>query len=71
MRLLLQAHEQWWSWIWEAREAQGAEVITLTPEFGPPRYLHTLPYTDVPVVNLWEICDWQAQRQAANFAKRR
>jgi sugar phosphate isomerase/epimerase len=66
----LEAHEAWWSLIWEAQERRGLRTSTLTPEFGPPAYQHTLPFTGVPVSNLEEICDWQAQRQAANFARR-
>lgn len=65
----LEAHEQWWQIIWAAQAAQGRKTITVTPEFGPPGYLHTLPYTNVPVADLWEICNWQAHRQAENFAK--
>jgi sugar phosphate isomerase/epimerase len=66
----LEAHEAWWRMIWEAQEQRGLRVSTLTPEFGPPAYQHTLPFTGVPVSNLEEICDWQAQRQAENFARR-
>jgi len=66
----LAAHERWWRRIWDAQEARGEAVTTLTPEFGPPGYLHTLPFTQAPVSDLWDICNWQAQRQAANFAAR-
>jgi sugar phosphate isomerase/epimerase len=65
----LEAHERWWSWIWEAQKAQGAPFLTLTPEFGPPTYLPTQPYTQAPLANLEEICDWQAQRQAQRFSR--
>lgn len=65
----LEAHERWWKLMWEGQAARGFEMTTLTPEFGPPSYLHTLPYTNVPVADLWEICNWQANRQAANFTK--
>lgn len=61
------AHERWWQLIWDAQAAQGRVISTLTPEYGPPSYLQTLPYSQMPVANLWEICDWQAQRQAARF----
>ena len=67
----LEAHETWWRLVWDAQAKRGFQVSTLTPEFGPPDYLHTLPYTRVPVSNLEEICDWQAQRQAENFARHR
>jgi hypothetical protein len=65
----LAAHERWWRMIWDAQAARGDAVTTLTPEFGPPGYLHTLPYTQAPVSDLEAICDWQAQRQAEQFAK--
>jgi sugar phosphate isomerase/epimerase len=66
----LEAHERWWDLVWDAQEARGMEVSTLTPEFGPPMYLHTLPFTNVPVADLWDVCNWQAARQAARFAGR-
>jgi sugar phosphate isomerase/epimerase len=58
----VERHMQWWAKIKAEREAEGAEVLTVTPEFGPPGYLHTLPYTNVPVANLWDICLWMAYR---------
>lgn len=30
------------------------ENFTLTTEFGPPNYMHTLPYTMVPVADQWK-----------------
>ena len=66
----LEAHEAWWRLVWEAQAKRGFRVSTLTPEFGPPDYQHTLPFTRAPVSNLEEICDWQARRQAENFARR-
>lgn len=67
----LAAHERWWKLIWDAQAARGDLQTTLTPEFGPPGYLHTLPYTNMPVADLWEVCDWMAHRQAALFAARK
>ncbi len=55
----LAAHERWWKQIVDARA--GAE-LTVTPEFGPPGYLHTLPHTNVPVADLEAVCDWMAGR---------
>jgi len=66
----LETHESWWRLIWQAQARRGFRVSTLTPEFGPPHYQHTLPFTRVPVSNLEEICDWQARRQAEAFARR-
>ena len=64
----LEAHEGWWDLIWAAQALKGQSLSTLTAEYGPPDYLHTLPYTNVPVANLWDISRWQAQRAAARFA---
>lgn len=66
----LEAHEAWWRMIWKAQAERGAVISTLTPEYGPPDYLHTAPFTQTPVANLSEICDWQAHRQLEAFANR-
>jgi len=63
----VEAHERWWDMIWDAQIKSGRKYSTLTPEFGPSLYLHTLPYTNVPVASLEEICYWQMQRQIQRF----
>jgi hypothetical protein len=63
----LLAFERWWDIIWEEQLARDEAVSTLCPEFGPPPYLPTLPYSGKPVANLAEICDWQKDRQIARF----
>ena len=63
----LETHERWWAMTWAAAQARGDEAVTLTPEFGPPPYLHTLPFTGAAVSNLEEICDWMARRQMRTF----
>jgi sugar phosphate isomerase/epimerase len=64
------AHERWWGMVWDAQERKGITESSLTPEFGAPDYLHTLPYTRTPVADLWDICNWQADRQRSRFAAR-
>jgi hypothetical protein len=64
----LVTHERWWDQIWEAARERGDDAVTLTPEFGPPTYLHTLPNTNEPVADLWDICTWMAERQQMRFA---
>ncbi|MCZ6817884.1 MAG: sugar phosphate isomerase/epimerase [Calditrichaeota bacterium] len=64
----LETHEHWWDIIWEAQNKQGVKESTLTPEFGPPPYLQTLPRSQDPVADLWDICNWQARRQAERFS---
>lgn len=66
----LEAHERWWDMIWDAQEQAGLAETTLTPEFGPPGYLPTLPFTSAPVADLEQIVDWQAARQTERFARR-
>lgn len=65
----LEAHERWWGMIWESQKNRGVQESTLTPEFGPPDYLHTIPHTNTPVADLWQICDWQADRQRERFSR--
>ena len=63
----VEAHERWWTVVWERMAARGLTQVTLTPEFGPGRYLHHLPHTDVPVADLEAICTWQMKRQMEHF----
>jgi hypothetical protein len=63
------AHERCWDVILKEAKARGDEYAHIEPEFGPPSYMPTQPYTQMPVVNLWDICEWQTQRQVARFHK--
>jgi sugar phosphate isomerase/epimerase len=51
----LDKHLQWWDRVIENKEKAGAKRITFLTEFGPPSYLPTLPFTNLPVANQWEI----------------
>jgi sugar phosphate isomerase/epimerase len=55
-------HEQQWEQIRQHRMKAGDAVLTFTPEYGPPQYLHTLPHTNAPVADLWEVCLWAGHR---------
>lgn len=63
----LERHETWWDAIRRARAEGDGPALTFTPEFGPPHYMHTLPYTGQPVANLWDICRWVADRERARW----
>lgn len=63
----LLAHERWWDIIWKTQKDNGHLMSTLTPEFGPPEYQHTFPFTKTPVSDLWEICTWVHNRQKERF----
>jgi hypothetical protein len=65
----LAAHEAWWEQIWQSQRERGFTHSTLTPEFGPSPYLHTLPHTSMPVADLAAVCDWMARRQRERFAR--
>jgi sugar phosphate isomerase/epimerase len=60
----LEAHERWWSMIWDSQEERGMELSTMTPEFGPDGYSNT------PVAELWAINCWMGHRQWERFAVR-
>lgn len=66
----LASHERCWDAIWEAQRKRGYTVTTMTPEFGPDGYLHTLPFTAAPVADLWQINRWMGQRQLSRFDSR-
>jgi sugar phosphate isomerase/epimerase len=63
------AHFGWWKTIWKSQRERGMKVSTFTPEFGPPEYLHTLPYTGVPVADLGRVCEWMRERVVGEFGE--
>ena len=60
-------HQQHWEAIWRSQQARGFTGTTLTPEFGPDGYLHHLPFTDVPVADLWGLNAWMGRTEHAHF----
>jgi sugar phosphate isomerase/epimerase len=51
----LDAHVAWWDRIVELRRKDGTELLTICPEFGPKPYMPTVPFTNQPLVDLWEV----------------
>ncbi|TFF30441.1 sugar phosphate isomerase/epimerase family protein [Mucilaginibacter psychrotolerans] len=49
------AHLNWWDDIVKYRLNKGADLLTITPEFGPDPYMPALPYSKMPVANQWDI----------------
>jgi sugar phosphate isomerase/epimerase len=45
----------WWTRIIARKKANGDEYCTITPEFGPPPYMVTVPSTGKPVADLFEL----------------
>ncbi|POA28477.1 MULTISPECIES: sugar phosphate isomerase/epimerase [unclassified Pseudomonas] len=60
-------HQQHWEAIWHSQQARGYQVSTLTPEFGADGYLHHLPFTNVPVADLWSLNIWMANTEREHF----
>ena len=60
-------HQQHWQAIWRSQQARGYTSTTLTPEFGPDGYLHHLPFTDVPVADLWSLNAWMGCTEREHF----
>jgi sugar phosphate isomerase/epimerase len=51
----VEAHLAWWQAIVRHNRQIGTPALAITPEFGPPAYMPTLPYTRQPVASLWEV----------------
>jgi len=50
----LKRHLDIWEKVILKRWEEGHEIFTVTTEFGPPNYLHTLPFSQIPVSDQWE-----------------
>jgi len=51
----LDNHMNIWKRIIDKRKNEGRQYFTITPEFGPPNYMHTLPFSNKPVGDTWEM----------------
>ncbi len=54
--------ESWWKMIIAEHFMRGEAELTITPEYGPPSYMHTTPFENKPVADLWDVCLWSAER---------
>lgn len=52
---IVEMFTSWWQKIIEVQSAKGRELLVITPEFGPPGYMHTIPFTNKPVADVWEL----------------
>lgn len=51
----VEAHIRWWQKIAEHHKKNHAEYLPICPEFGPPPYMVTMPFTGKPIADAWEI----------------
>ena len=47
-------HLQLWQDIIDQHKRDDKDSLYITPEFGPPAYMHTAPFTNQPVGDVWE-----------------
>lgn len=57
----LKLYRRWWSISRDSALARGAE-FTVTPEFGPPPYMNTRPFTHEPDADVVELNGWMRDR---------
>ncbi|MEX2565112.1 MAG: sugar phosphate isomerase/epimerase [Cyclobacteriaceae bacterium] len=50
----LQAHLEWWDRVVQLHRKEGS-TLRITTEFGPFPYMPTVPYTQMPIANQWDI----------------
>lgn len=58
----LRRHEAWWDMVRAAMEKRGEKTMAVTAEFGPVPYQPALPYTGMPVADIWEVNHWMMHR---------
>ncbi|SDS85684.1 Sugar phosphate isomerase/epimerase [Halopseudomonas sabulinigri] len=63
----LESHERCWQAIWASQSKRNYASSTMTPEFGPDGYLHTQPFTSMPVADLWQVNRWIGLRERDQF----
>lgn len=63
----LKFQQDFWQKIWRSQHRRGYQQTTLTPEFGADGYLHHLPFTNVPVADLWSLNAWMLYEEQQHF----
>ncbi|RVU85610.1 sugar phosphate isomerase/epimerase [Leucothrix sargassi] len=62
-------HQSVWESVWLQHYNEGRQTTTMTTEFGVDGYLHHLPFTNMPVADLWSLNDWMAIEEQAHFSR--
>jgi len=63
----LKFHQSVWESVWQQHLSEARSSTTMTTEFGPDGYLHHLPFTNVPVADLWSLNDWIGIEEQKHF----
>jgi len=56
----VEAHFAWWDKVVAIKKQQG-KMLTMLTEFGPPTYMPTIPFTNLPVADQWAINTYMMQ----------
>ncbi len=64
----LESHQRCWEAIWKSQQQRDYKQVTMTPEFGPDGYLHTLPFTNAPIADLWDLNRWIGETERQHFS---
>jgi sugar phosphate isomerase/epimerase len=64
----LASHQRCWEAIWSAQRSRNYASSTMTPEFGPDGYLHTLPFSGEAVADLDQVNGWMGDTERVHFA---
>ena len=59
--------EKWWQQIIDHKIESGSKNFSITPEFGPAPYMPSMPFTQQPLSNQWEINYSMIQRLKATL----
>ncbi len=62
-------HWKWWDEIVSQLKLQDGAPLTVTPEFGPPNYMPTLPFSRNPVADQWELNLFMKQEFLNRYGK--
>lgn len=54
-KVQVENHLRIWQKIVDAWKKDSTAVLFITPEFGPPDYMHTIPFSKKPVADAWEV----------------
>jgi len=60
----------WWDRMADSRYKAGASLLTFTTEFGPPPYLPTIPFTNQPVADQFEINNYMKDLLRARYGEK-
>jgi sugar phosphate isomerase/epimerase len=65
----VETHLALWQQIIDQQKRSGRESLYITPEFGPPAYMHTAPFTNQPVGDVWEQNVYMKDLLVSSFVK--